>query len=69
LPPLRGNCKIFIFAEKKLAMKNYEIPCCEIIWLDMETSCVTGASAGGFPVDPRDPFSSSSGIMEEDDYE
>jgi hypothetical protein len=51
-------------------MKNYETPCCEVIEVEMETSCVTGASAGGFPVDPRDPFSNSSGIMEEeDDYE
>ena len=51
-------------------MKHYEIPACEVSQLDWEESFLTGASAGGFPVDPKNPFGgNSSGIMEEDDYE
>ena len=51
-------------------MKKYEIPLCEVESLEMETSFLTGASAGGYPSDPVNPFGSrSSGIYEEDDYD
>lgn len=52
-------------------MKQYETPLCEVFLLEMEADFVNGASAGGFPVDPVNPFGSNSdGIMEEDeDYE
>ena len=50
-------------------MKNYQIPACRVCPLRLEESFLTGASAGGFPVDPSNPFSTGSGIMEEDDYE
>ena len=51
-------------------MKQYEAPRCDADRLVLETSFLTGASAGGFPVDPSNPFGgNSSGIMEEDDYE
>jgi hypothetical protein len=51
-------------------MKKYETPFCRVKEIDLETSFLTGASAGGFPVDPSNPFSSSTnGLMGEDDYE
>lgn len=50
-------------------MKQYETPRCAVREIALEASFVTGASGGGFPVDPTTPFSSSSGIMEEDGYE
>ena len=49
-------------------MKQYETPRCEVSPLDLETDFMNGASAGGFPVDPVNPFGSNSdGIMEEDE--
>jgi hypothetical protein len=52
-------------------MRQYESPLCEVFPLETETDFLNGASAGGFPVDPVNPFGSNSdGIMEEDeDYE
>lgn len=50
-------------------MKQYETPRCNVRQLALEASFVTGASGGGFPVDPADPFGTGSGIMEEDGYE
>lgn len=51
-------------------MKKYETPSCRAKEIDLETSFLTGASAGGFPVDPSNPFSSgASGLMEGDDYD
>jgi hypothetical protein len=50
-------------------MKQYETPSCRVKQLDLEVSFLAGGSAGGFPVDPVNPFGNSSGIMEEDDYE
>ena len=51
-------------------MKAYEAPFCEIDLIEMETSFLTGASAGGFSVNQVDPFgNSSNGTMMEDDYE
>lgn len=50
-------------------MKHYEAPFCEVDRLETETSFLTGASGGGFPADPKDPFSNSSGIIEEDEDE
>ena len=51
-------------------MKKYESPRCEVDLLDLEADFLTGASAGGFPVDPTNPFGgNSNGVMEEDDYE
>lgn len=51
-------------------MKTYETPCCAVDLLELETDFLTGASAGGFPVDPTNPFGgNSSGVMEEDDYD
>ena len=49
-------------------MNHYETPLCEVSPLEMEADFVNGASAGGFPVDPVNPFGSNSvGIMEEDE--
>ena len=50
-------------------MKQYETPQCRVRQLEQEVSFLTGASGGGFPVDPTNPFGNSSGIMEEDGYE
>lgn len=50
-------------------MREYVTPDCRVRELDLETSFVTGASGGGFPVDPADPFGTGFGIMEEDGYE
>jgi hypothetical protein len=52
-------------------MNLYETPLCRACPLDLEADFLNGASAGGFPVDPVNPFgSNSNGIMVEDeDYE
>ena len=50
-------------------MKQYETPSCRDKQHDLEVAFLAGGSAGGFPVDPVNPFGNSSGIMEEDDYE
>lgn len=52
-------------------MKKYVAPDSRVRLLDLETSFLTGGSAGGFPVDPVDPFRSPSAgwMMEEDEYE
>ena len=50
-------------------MKNYVTPSCRVSRLDFEKSFLTGASAGGFPVDPTDPFGGNSNGVMEDDYE
>ena len=52
-------------------MKQYEAPLSRVSPLDLEVDFLNGASAGGFPVDPVNPFgSNSNGIMVEDeDYE
>jgi len=46
-------------------MKPYETPSCRVRPLDLEVSFLNGGSAGGFPVDPVDPFGNSSAVMEE----
>jgi hypothetical protein len=50
-------------------MKEYVSPDCRVRQLDLEASFLTGGSAGGFPVDPSDPFNSRSNWTMEDDYE
>lgn len=51
-------------------MKQYEAPSCRVRPLELEVSFLNGGSAGGFPVDPADPFGTQSGVlMEEDWYE
>ena len=52
-------------------MKQYVVPDSRVRQLDLETSFLTGGSAGGFPVDPVDPFRSPAAgwMMEDDDYE
>lgn len=51
-------------------MKRYVKPESRVRQLDLETSFLAGGSAGGFPVDPVDPFRSPAGwMMEEDEYE
>jgi len=50
-------------------MKPYEPPSCRCRSLDLEVTFLNGGSAGGFPVDPVDPFGTSSGVMEEEYYE
>lgn len=51
-------------------MKQYEAPLCEELLLEQEESFLTGASAGGYPVDPVNPFRSRSrDLMEEDEYD
>jgi hypothetical protein len=50
-------------------MKPYETPSCRCRSLDLEVTFLNGGSAGGFPVDPVDPFGTSSGVMEEEYYE
>ena len=53
-----------------MTMKQYVAPDSRVRPLDLETSFLAGGSAGGFPVDPVDPFRSpAAGWMEEDDYE
>ena len=50
-------------------MNIYVAPDSRVRQLDLETSFLTGASAGGFPVDPTDPFGGNSNGVMEDDYE
>lgn len=51
-------------------MKPYEAPLCKVSPLNLEADFLNGASAGGFPVDPVNPFgSNSNGIMEDEEYE
>ena len=51
-------------------MREYESPFCRVKEIDLESSFLTGASAGGFPVDPSNPFGSgTNGLMEGDDYD
>jgi hypothetical protein len=49
-------------------MKQYETPLCRACPLDLEADFLNGASAGGFPVDPVNPFGgNSNSVMEEDE--
>ena len=49
-------------------MKQYETPRCWASPLDLEADFLNGASAGGFPVDPINPFGGdSSSVLEEDE--
>ena len=49
-------------------MKQYEAPLCRVSPLDLEADFLNGASAGGFPVDPVNPFGgNSNSVMEEDE--
>ena len=49
-------------------MRQYESPLCEVFPLETETDFLNGASAGGFPVDPVNPFGgNSNSVMEEDE--
>ena len=50
-------------------MKQYETPRCRACPLDLEAAFLNGASAGGFPVDPVDPFGTHSGVLMEEDYD
>lgn len=49
-------------------MKQYETPRCWASPLDLEADFLNGASAGGFPVDPINPFGGgSNSVLEEDE--
>jgi hypothetical protein len=49
-------------------MNHYEAPLCKVSPLNLETDFLNGASAGGFPVDPVNPFGgNSNSVMEEDE--
>jgi hypothetical protein len=49
-------------------MKQYETPQCWASPLDLEAAFLNGASAGGFPVDPINPFGGgSNSVLEEDE--
>ena len=49
-------------------MKQYEAPLSRVSPLDLEADFLNGASAGGFPVDPVNPFGgNSNSVLEEDE--
>jgi len=50
-------------------IKQYEAPLCEVEWLEMERSFLTGASTEGYPVNPGNPFRTRSYDPMEDDYD
>ena len=52
-----------------IAMKKYESPLCDVDWLEMESSFLTGASTEGYPVTPDSPFKSHVYDLVEGGYE
>ena len=50
-------------------MKKYESPSSRVRPLELEVAFLNGGSAGGFPVDPVDPFGTHSGVLMEEDYD
>ena len=62
---MRSGFFCYFCVNNQAWMKSYETPSCRCRSLDLEVSFLNGGSAGGFPVDPVDPFGTSSGLMEE----